>query len=237
MRRSQARRARTQQAMLAVTAVAALVVATPSLAGAATGKPTPLAVQRQQAAAASHQAAVAAALAKAKVTAADDGGDDDEARNSLIATQQWTEARTAPGVVAPGAYGAAWAALQALPEVGGSWAHVTNKVYNSDDQRYRDYNSNSSGGSGDVTGRVTGLAADDAGYVYAGGASGVPRPAAGAGRRSRTRCPRCRPATSSSTRPVASGTRPARPTPARRASWGPACSYSPSHARAPSPPR
>ncbi len=89
-----------------------------------------------------------------------------------MATQEWTQARTAPGIVSPGAYGAAFTALTNLPVIGGSWTHVTNKVYNSDDQRYRDYNSNSSGGSGDVTGRVTGLAADASGYVYAGGANG-----------------------------------------------------------------
>jgi hypothetical protein len=102
------------------------------------------------------------------------GGEDegDEAENSAEATEQFTEARTAPGIVAPGAYGAAWAQLQSMPHTGGTWDHVTGKPYNSDDPRYRDVNSNSSGGSGDVTGRITGVAADDDGYVYAGGANG-----------------------------------------------------------------
>lgn len=105
---------------------------------------------------------------------AEGGGEDegDEAENSAEATEQFTEARTAPGVVAPGAYGAAWAQLQSMPHTGGSWDHVTDKPYNSDDPRYRDINSNSSGGSGFVTGRITGVAADDDGYVYAGGANG-----------------------------------------------------------------
>ncbi|MFE2349216.1 glycosyl hydrolase [Kitasatospora cineracea] len=102
--------------------------------------------------------------------AGEDGGD--EAENSAESTEQFTEARTAPGVVAPGAYGAAWAQLQSMPRTAGSWDHVTDKPYNSDDPRYRDVNSNSSGGSGNVTGRITGIAADDDGYVYAGGANG-----------------------------------------------------------------
>ncbi|GAA2781649.1 exo-alpha-sialidase [Kitasatospora paracochleata] len=113
----------------------------------------------------------AASLSAAK---AEGGGEDDsdEAENSAEATEQFTEARTAPGVVAPGAYGAAWAQLQSMPHTGGSWDHVTGKPYNADDPRYRDINSNSSGGAGQVTGRITGIAADDDGYVYAGGANG-----------------------------------------------------------------
>jgi hypothetical protein len=110
-------------------------------------------------------------------------GDEDEAGNIAESTAQYTEARTAPGIVAPGAYGAAWADLQALPRVGGRWDHVTDKPYNSDDPRYRDWYSNSSGGAGLVTGRMTGLAADDGGYVYAGGANGgVFRSRTGGGR-------------------------------------------------------
>ncbi|MFJ8388789.1 glycosyl hydrolase, partial [Streptomyces sp. NPDC094438] len=111
---------------------------------------------------------------KAAKGLAPDGGDggSDEAQNSAESTAQYTEARTAPGVVAPGAYGAAWAQLQSMQHTNGDWDHVTRKAYNSDDPRYRDINSNSSGGSGKVTGRMTGLAADDQGYVYAGGANG-----------------------------------------------------------------
>ncbi|MFJ9447410.1 glycosyl hydrolase, partial [Kitasatospora sp. NPDC101235] len=109
----------------------------------------------------------------AKASSAAPGEDEgDEAENSAEGTAQYTEARTAPGVVAPGAYGAAWSQLQSMPRTGGTWDHVTDKPYNSDDPRYRDVNSNSSGGSGYVTGRITGLAADNDGYVYAGGANG-----------------------------------------------------------------
>ncbi|MCC9311584.1 glycosyl hydrolase [Kitasatospora sp. RB6PN24] len=103
-----------------------------------------------------------------------DGGDDgsDDAFNSMESTAQFQEARTAPGVIAPGAYGAAWAQLQSMPHTGGSWDQVTNKPYNEDDPRYRDVNSNSSGGAGKTSGRITGIAADNDGYVYAGGANG-----------------------------------------------------------------
>ncbi|MEU6896357.1 glycosyl hydrolase [Streptomyces sp. NPDC046557] len=114
-------------------------------------------------------------------TEGDDGSD--EAENSAEGTAQYTEARTAPGIVAPGAYGAAWAQLQSMQHSSGDWDHVTKKAYNSDDSRYRDVNSNASGGSGNVTGRITGIAADDQGYVYAGGANGgVFRSKTGGGR-------------------------------------------------------
>jgi hypothetical protein len=86
--------------------------------------------------------------------------------------EQYAEARSAPGILGPGAYTAAWRQLRAMPVTAGSWRHVTGVRYDSDDPRYRDVNSNSSGGAGDVTGRITGLAADDHGFVYAGAANG-----------------------------------------------------------------
>jgi sugar lactone lactonase YvrE len=50
---------------------------------------------------------------------------------------------------------------------------VTTRPYNSDDPRYRDpFASNSSGGAGNVAGRITGLAVDGSGVIYAGGADG-----------------------------------------------------------------
>ena len=97
-----------------------------------------------------------------------DGGLDDPS----AADQEYFAARSAPGVVAPGAYGAAWLQSQLMPHYGPTWKEVTTKPYNSDDPRYRDYDSNSSGGAGNVTGRITGLAADDSGHVYAGAANG-----------------------------------------------------------------
>ncbi|MER6788461.1 glycosyl hydrolase [Streptomyces sp. NPDC000658] len=154
-------------AICAITATAALV-ATP--AGARPGKgdgpfgPRALA----QLAAARVQSADATSP-RAKAEDEDDGNEADEIAEGA---QQYAEARTSPGVVAPGAYGAAWTGLRNLRSTGGSWRNVTDLPYDSDDPRYRDVDSNSSGGSGNVTGRMAAIAADDDGYVYAGSAGG-----------------------------------------------------------------
>ncbi|MBW8804154.1 MAG: glycosyl hydrolase [Catenulisporales bacterium] len=97
-----------------------------------------------------------------------DGGLDDPS----AADQEYFGERSAPGVVAPGAYGAAFAQIQGMGHTGPGWKEVTGQTYNADDPRYRDYDSNSSGGAGNVTGRITGLAADNSGHVYAGAANG-----------------------------------------------------------------
>ncbi|HYT68767.1 MAG TPA: hypothetical protein VEL51_20245, partial [Vicinamibacterales bacterium] len=100
------------------------------------------------------------------------GNPGDETVEAMNAAAEYAQARLAPGLVAPGAYGAAFAALYSLPDVGGPWLEVTNRPYDADDPRYRDpYFSNSSGGAGFVSGRITGLAiAGNA--IYAGGADG-----------------------------------------------------------------
>jgi hypothetical protein len=96
------------------------------------------------------------------------GGESAELRSQA---EQYAQARTAPGIVSPGAYGAAFTSLRALPPTGGA-TELTTMGYDSDDVRYRDpAASNSSGGSGLVAGRVTGLALD-ADHVYAAGADG-----------------------------------------------------------------
>ena len=97
------------------------------------------------------------------------GGEAAEARTAM---EQFAEARTAPGIVAPGAYSAAFDTLSGLTTAGGDWTDVTKVPYDADDPNYRDYWSNSSGGSGLVTGRITALAADNSGNVYVGGANG-----------------------------------------------------------------
>ncbi|WP_405795587.1 glycosyl hydrolase [Streptomyces longwoodensis] len=99
----------------------------------------------------------------------DDGNEADEIAEGA---DQYAEARTSPGIVAPGAYGAAWRDLTALPRTKGTWRHVTGLPYDSDDPRYRDIDSNSSGGAGRVTGRMAAMAADEDGYLYAGSAGG-----------------------------------------------------------------
>jgi hypothetical protein len=96
-----------------------------------------------------------------------------ESKEAFTIAQEFEQARTAPsGIVQPGAYGSAWTAIQALPRTSGTWHEVTKVGYDADDPRYRDWYSNSSGGAGYVSGRVTGLAADGAGHVYAAGADG-----------------------------------------------------------------
>jgi len=101
------------------------------------------------------------------------GNAGDETHEVLNAAEQFAQARTAPGLVQPGAYSAAFASLQGLPTYGKeAWKEVTTRPYNSDDPRYRDpFASNSSGGAGNVAGRITGLAVDGD-YLYAGGADG-----------------------------------------------------------------
>src|SRR5215208_6249000 len=96
----------------------------------------------------------------------------DESAELLASQNQWDSQRTQGSTVAPGAYSAAFTSLEGLPSAGGSWAEITRRPYDAADPDYRDYYSNSSLGSGLVTGRVTGLAADGSGYVYAAGADG-----------------------------------------------------------------
>ena len=96
-----------------------------------------------------------------------------ESNEYMTGQQQFVNARTAPtGIVNPGAYGSAVAALNNLTPIGGNWADITAVKYDSDHPAYRDFPSNSSGGNGLVTGRVTGLATDAAGDIWAAGAAG-----------------------------------------------------------------
>src|SRR3954465_10428025 len=100
------------------------------------------------------------------------GGGGGESADLFAAQQQWDNTRTVPGIVAPGAYSAAFASLQGLGATAGSWNEVTRTKYDADDPDYRDYYSNSSGGAGLVTGRITGLTIGRDGAVYAAGANG-----------------------------------------------------------------
>ena len=110
-------------------------------------------------------------------------GSGGESNDYLTLQQQFAEARTAPdGIVNPGAYSTALGQLTGLTPVGGSWTDITKVPYDADHPAYRDYFSNSGGGSGLVTGRITGLASDAAGDIWAAGADGgVWRRNAGAG--------------------------------------------------------
>ena len=91
----------------------------------------------------------------------------------LEAAEQYADARTAPsGLVDPGAFSGAYLEAKNLPTVGGPWTEVTPNRYDSDAHGYRDpVWSNSGGGAGLVSGRVTALAADGS-TLYAGTADG-----------------------------------------------------------------
>ena len=103
----------------------------------------------------------------------ENGGAGGESAEGLTAAKQFAEARTAPpGSSTPAHTRRALGQLNGLSTVGGNWSDVTAVKYDADDSDYRDYYSNSSGGSGNVTGRITGLAADGSGHVYAAGAAG-----------------------------------------------------------------
>jgi hypothetical protein len=92
---------------------------------------------------------------------------------ALESADQFAAARTAPAdTVDAGAFTGAYAAARALPVSGGAWSEVTTQRYDSDAQGYRDPTfSNSGGGSGLVSGRVTALAADGT-TLYLGAADG-----------------------------------------------------------------
>ena len=154
---------------VAATAIALLVSPAAASASAPGNSGRPMPYQRLQERAAERAATMGA---QPRSLAADDDSGGEDPEEIAEQAEQWAEARSAPGIVAPGAYSAAWRQQQSLPHTAGRWTELTGLPYNAHDPRYRDVDSNSSGGAGLVTGRVTGLAADDSGYVYAGAANG-----------------------------------------------------------------
>ena len=109
--------------------------------------------------------------AKVKAAASSDSGG--ESDQILDGAAQYAAVRTAPAAsVSAAAFTAAAAQANQLSLTGGGWREVTNQPYNSDAVGYRDpVWSNSSGGSGLVSGRMTALAIDG-GTIYAGAAAG-----------------------------------------------------------------
>ncbi len=99
--------------------------------------------------------------------------EDNETNDLMDRAEQYAAVRTAPGTsVGAGAFQAAQAAASALPLAAGKWQELTNRPYNSDALNYRDpFWSNSSGGAGVVSGRMTAIATDG-GTVYAGAGDG-----------------------------------------------------------------
>ncbi len=101
-------------------------------------------------------------------------GDNQNETDALIAAaQQYNDIRTAPATsVSSQAFTAALAQAAALRRTSGTWNELTTLPYNSDAVNYRDpIWSNSSGGDGIVSGRMTSIAVDG-NTVYAGAADG-----------------------------------------------------------------
>jgi hypothetical protein len=109
----------------------------------------------------------------AATSSGDQGGGGGESQELLDRSEQYAAIRTAPAAtVSSQAFQAARSAAAALPTAGSSWTELTNQPYNSDAVGYRDpVWSNSSGGAGLVSGRISAIAVDGS-YVYAGGADG-----------------------------------------------------------------
>src|ERR1700740_2565983 len=95
-------------------ACAALATLIGSQADAASAAGAVSAHRRPHAVGAAHAGTAALhANAMAGPPGGDDGGDD-----PTSADQQYFQARSAPGIVAPGAYGAAFAQLQSMDDIG-----------------------------------------------------------------------------------------------------------------------
>jgi hypothetical protein len=96
-----------------------------------------------------------------------------ETEELMDRAEQYAAVRTAPAQsVSAEAFQAARAQANALPAAAGAWSEVTNQPYNSDALGYRDpFWSNSSGGAGLVSGRMSAIVSDG-NTVYAGAADG-----------------------------------------------------------------
>jgi hypothetical protein len=101
------------------------------------------------------------------------GDPESESGEIFNALTSVANARLAPyGSVAAGQLSTSLGSFRGLTSNGSTWSEVTDLNYDADDPNYRDPEfSNSSGGSGFVGGRITGLAAGG-GYLFAGGANG-----------------------------------------------------------------
>jgi len=102
-----------------------------------------------------------------------DSGGGEEAQELLQRDLDYGAVRTAPGAtVSSDAFAQARASAAALPAASARWSELTTKPYQSDASNYRDpFWSNSGGGSGLVSGRMSALAVDGS-RIYAGAADG-----------------------------------------------------------------
>ncbi|MGH3471197.1 MAG: WD40/YVTN/BNR-like repeat-containing protein [Nocardioidaceae bacterium] len=103
------------------------------------------------------------------------GGDaGGESQDIRAAAAQWNEMRAAPGLTVPDrAFDAGQQQGMALPRAGGTWRELTNRPYQNDTVGWRDpVWSDSMGGWGFTSGRISALATSGPRTVYAGGADG-----------------------------------------------------------------
>ena len=104
------------------------------------------------------------------------GGAGDESGDLMNSLSAFGDPRLSPsGNVQPGAYGAAWSHIQAMPFTSAAFSEVTTQPYNADSLHFRDQAaSNSGGGAGFSAGRIAALAVDPShpGVIYAGAADG-----------------------------------------------------------------
>lgn len=111
--------------------------------------------------------------ASAATASGPEGSDGGETAELMDRAAQYAAVRTAPAAtVSAEAFQSAARQARALPLAGGAWRELTSQPYNSDAVHYRDpVWSNSSGGAGLVSGRMTAIASDG-NVVYAGAADG-----------------------------------------------------------------
>jgi hypothetical protein len=112
-------------------------------------------------------------LSAHKSASASSDTDNGETQELMDRAEQYAAVRTAPGTtVSTAAFRSAQQQAAALPAAPGQWQELTKLPYNSDAVDYRDpFWSNSSGGAGLVSGRMSALASDG-NSVYAGAADG-----------------------------------------------------------------
>ncbi len=104
------------------------------------------------------------------------GNAGDESSDLMSSLSAFGDPRLSPaGSVQPGAYGAAWNHIVAMPVRSATFTEVTTQPFNADSLHFRDRAaSNSGGGAGHSAGRIAALAVDPnhPGVIYAGGADG-----------------------------------------------------------------
>ncbi|MFE1885131.1 glycosyl hydrolase, partial [Streptomyces diastatochromogenes] len=120
----------------ALTASAALVAIPPS-AASGRGGVSPFGVRTLGQLAKEREQSVGKTVSPAYPHLQADDDDGNEADEIAEGADQYAEARTSPGVVAPGANSAAWRALRNLPSADGRGPSIPHRPSETDHPRYR----------------------------------------------------------------------------------------------------